>query len=112
MRNPFTQVVVWPHTLLGDDNTEQDFQKFIAEEFCDARIKFIGEHKVNKDRTDLLFYIHSEDIPKFSILRFGFGMRWLEDVMANDGSYRPPQGITPTWNEDAINEAQNDSEAS
>lgn len=105
MSNPFSQVVVWPHTLLGDDNTEADFQQFITEEF-DARIKLIGEHRINKDRTDLLFYIHSEDIPKFAVARLSWGMRWLEDVMANDGSYTPPEGIAPTWNEDAILEAK------
>jgi hypothetical protein len=27
-------------------------------------------------------------------------------VMANDGSYRPPLDVAPTWNEDAISEAQ------
>lgn len=106
MPNPFTQVVVWPHTLLGEGNTESDFQQFVTETF-DARIKLIGEHRINEDRTDLLFYIHSEDIPKFAIPRLTWGMRWLEDVMANDGSYRPPEGIAPTWNEDAITESQN-----
>lgn len=106
MSNPFTQVVVWPHTLLGEGNTEADFQKFITENF-DARIKLIGEHRISGDRTDLLFFIHSEDIPKFAVARLSWGMRWLEDVMANDGSYRPPLDIAPTWNEDAITEAQN-----
>jgi len=104
MSNAFTQVVVWPHTLFGD-NTEQDLQDFATENF-DVRIKLIGEHRINSDRTDLLFYIHSEDIPKFAVPRLNWGMRWLEDVMANDGSYRPPEGITPTWNEDAILEAK------
>jgi hypothetical protein len=106
MANLFTQVVVWPHTLLGEDNTEQDFKQFITETF-DVRVKLIGEHRINNDRTDLLFYIHSEDITKFAVPRLSWSMRWLEDVMANDGSYRPPEGIRPTWNEDAINEAQN-----
>ena len=106
MSNPFTQVVVWPHTLLGEGNTEQDFQQFITDAFG-ARIKLIGEHRINNDRTDLLFYVHSEDIPKFALARLNWGMRWLEDVMANDGSYRPPLNIAPTWNEDAINAAQN-----
>lgn len=104
MSNPFTQVVVWPHTLFGD-NTEQDLQDFATETFG-VRVKLIGEHRINEDRTDLLFYIHSEDIPKFAVPRFNWGMRWLEDVMANDGSYRPPEGIAPTWNEDAIIEAK------
>jgi hypothetical protein len=104
MTNPYTQVVVWPHTVLGD-NTEEDFTKYMTETFK-AKVKLIGEHRITKDRTDLLFYINSEDIPKFAVARLTWGMRWLEDVMANDGSYTPPEGIAPTWNEDAIIEAK------
>ena len=104
MSNKFTQVVVWPHTVLGD-NTEEDFKNYMTKTFK-SEVKLIGEHRITKDRTDLLFYINADDIPKFAVARLTWGMRWLEDVMANDGTYQPPEGIAPTWNKDAINEAQ------
>lgn len=95
----FVQVVVWPHTLIEGDF--DGFTKFMADEF-NARVSDICEHKISDDRTDAVFRIHSDDIGHFAVPRLSWGMRWLEDVMANDASYRPPQGYTPTWNEKNI----------
>jgi hypothetical protein len=86
----FTQVVVWPGTLLGN-NTPAEFEEFVSNELS-ARVKFIGEFTTGPDfddpttggREDLLFYVHTEDIPKFAVARLAYGMRWLEDVLDNE----------------------------
>ena len=88
----FTQVVVWPGTTMGA-GTPAQFELFILEELK-ARAKFIGEFTTKADfgdrspdaggRKDLMFYVHTEDIPKFAVPRFAYGMRWLEDVLDNE----------------------------
>ncbi len=93
--NRYSQVVVWPHTLLDGNIT--GFIQFIHEEFDGTRAVDVCEHKVSSDRTDVLFVVHSEDIPKFAVPRLAWGMRWLEDVMNNDESYRPPSQYKRTW---------------
>ena len=87
----FTQVVVWPGTLLGQ-NTPAEFEAFIAEEFRGTKAKCIGEVTTKPDwddpetggRVDLLFYVATEDLPKFAVARLAYGMRWLEDVLMNE----------------------------
>lgn len=93
--NRYTQVVVWPHTLLDGDIA--GFTEFIHETFNGTRIADVIEHKISDERTDVLFCIHAEDIPKFAVPRLAYGMRWLEDVMNNNSSYRPPKGYARTW---------------
>jgi hypothetical protein len=98
----FKQVVVWPHTSMGE-NTPKDFENFILEELK-THAKFIGVFTTKPDyddptsggRSDLYFYVATEDIPKFAVPRFAYGMRWLEDVLDNEsrrlqesGSYKP-----------------------
>lgn len=86
----FTQVVVWPGTLLGN-NTPEEFEQFVLDELK-TRAKLIGEFTTGPDfddattggRKDLLFYVHTEDIPKFAVPRLAYGMRWLEDVLDNE----------------------------
>ena len=86
----FKQAVVWPSILLGD-NTPEEFENFILEELK-THAKFIGEFTTGPDyddessggRNDLCFYVATEDIPKFAVPRFAFGMRWIEDVLDNE----------------------------
>lgn len=91
----FTQVVVWPGTIVGLDQI-QEFVEFMQEELG-VRVKYISELKTKADwfstyedtkgsggRNDVLFYIHSDDIEKFAIPRFQYGMQWLEDVLNNE----------------------------
>ncbi len=95
----FTQVCVWPFTICPPEDAAS-FEAFILDKFG-SRAKYIGENKVSNEQTDLLFYIASEDIPKFAVARFGVGIRWLEDVVANEsarGGYYPrPKGVETTW---------------
>jgi hypothetical protein len=95
--NKYAQVVVWPSTLLGDASQE-DFAKFISETFNGTRVKDVIEYKVNDKRTDLVFRVNAEDIPKFAVARLSWGMRWLEDVMNSENYYYcPPSGYKRCW---------------
>ena|ERR1017187_9568623 len=89
--NPFKQVCVWPGTIVGPDpETIQDMEEWFLE--LGFRIKYIEEIKTKPTpgeygtggRNDCLFYIHSEDVAKFSVPRFQFGVRWIEDVLDNE----------------------------
>lgn len=100
----FSQVVVWPGTLVGKDQVA-DFEKFMMDEFG-VRASYIEEVLTAPDRdrngypvedtggrNDLFFYVHSDDIPKFSVARLGYGMRWIEDVYSNGGGNLYPERI-------------------
>ncbi len=94
----YTQLCVWPGTVLGD-STPQELESFFLEEMK-TRIKFHAEVKTLPDidrgipvpdtggRNDLFFYVHSEDIGNFAIPRLRMGIRWWEDVVGyNDNSH-------------------------
>ena len=94
----YTQLCVWPGMNLGEC-TEQEFVDIILEMFG-ARVKYHTTVKTLPDiengravpgtggRTDMFFYVHSEDIPKFAIARLQAGIRWWEDVVGyNDNSH-------------------------
>lgn len=95
----YNQLCVWPATMLGD-TTEQEFEEYFKENF-NTRVKFEKEVLTNPDldqygqtikgtggRSDILFYVHDDDIQHFAIPRFKKGIRWWEDVVYyNDGSY-------------------------
>lgn len=94
----FEQVCVWPFTLCPPDEASA-LEQFFTDKFG-VRVRYIGENKVNDKQTDTLFYIASEDIPKFAVPRLGAGIRWLEDVMNNDETmmgYPVPKGVKRCW---------------
>jgi hypothetical protein len=94
----FEQVCVWPFTLCPPEEASA-LEQFFTDKFG-VRVRYIGENKVNDKQTDTLFYIASEDIPKFAVPRLGAGIRWLEDVMNNDETmmgYPVPNGVKRCW---------------
>lgn len=94
----FEQVCVWPFTICPPEEAVA-FESFMLERFG-VRIKYIQENKVSENQTDMLFYIASEDIPKFAVPRLGDGIRWLEDVLNNEserGYYPVPNGVKRCW---------------
>jgi hypothetical protein len=103
MDNKFTQLCVMPATTL-DGQTPKDFEDFIKDNFG-CRVKFCEQvitlpdkengHDVPETggRSDLLFYIHQDDIPKFAIKRFAIDVRWWEDVVKNRHHLIYPQSI-------------------
>ena len=91
----FDQVVVWEGTTVGEKKVS-DFESWVKDEL-DSRVQYLGEVKTLPDlydnegktgvRNDLLFSVHKEDIPKFSVKRLQYGMRWLEDVFHNGNKH-------------------------
>lgn len=112
MKNDFTQLCVWPGTVLGD-STPKDLEDFFLNEMG-VRVKYHTEVETLPDiengkavpdtggRNDLFFFIHTEDIPKFALQRFQFGIRWWEDVIVyNDNRHLYTdeflEANPPTW---------------
>ena len=102
--NPgFEQVCVWPGTLVGADKTAE-FEAFVLENLG-TRIQYLEEVQTAPDykngypvegtggRNDVLFAVHNDDVMKFAVPRFQYGMRWLEDVYGNGGGDLYPERI-------------------
>lgn len=105
--NPgFTQVVVWPGTIVGADRVDE-FEAWLLSDL-NVRGQYLEEILTNPDksdfgndvpdtggRNDVFFTVHADDIPKFSHARFAYGMRWLEDVInpQNKGSHLYPARV-------------------
>jgi hypothetical protein len=102
LKEDYTQVCVWPHTILGD-NKPEDFENFIFDEFK-VRCQFLEVIETEPDldtngdpvpetggRSDLFFAIHKEDVGKFAVPRLTLQnpIRWIEDVLAK-GNYTSP----------------------
>ena len=98
MENKFTQLCVWPGTIVGQENINE-FESFFKDEF-NVRVKYYTEIKTLPDvkngravpdtggRNDAFFYVHSDDIPGFAVKRLQMGIRWWEDVVGyNDNSH-------------------------
>lgn len=97
---PFTQVVVWPGTILHEDQVGE-FEQFMFDELK-TRVKFLETINTCPDiengcpvegtggRTDLFFAVHTDDIGHFAIPRLQFGMRWIEDVLDNEKAHGHP----------------------
>lgn len=90
----FTQVCVWPGTMLGDSTVEA-LQSYMEHNFG-TRVQFLEEITTSPDldwagrpvhgtggRVDMLFAVHEEDILKFALKRLNYGIRWIEDVYYN-----------------------------
>tara|TARA_R100000742_G_scaffold4277_1_gene1633 strand:- start:4581 stop:4916 length:336 start_codon:yes stop_codon:yes gene_type:complete len=100
MKNNFNQLVVWTGTIVGEDNAK-DFENFFKEE--GFKVKYVTEYLTLPDendttretggRNDVLFYVHDKDIPKFSVWRLNFGMKWWEDYLDNGSDKIVPQQV-------------------
>ena len=95
----FNQLCVWPGTVLGE-STPKDLEDFFKDEMG-VRVKYHTEVETLPDvddngniltgtggRNDLFFFIHDDDIGKFSVPRLQMGIRWWEDVIVyNDNAH-------------------------
>ena len=116
MDNQFEQIVVWTGTTLGNSGPE-DFEEFFKEE--GFRIQFAKQFMTLPDpgedpresggRSDILFYIHNQDIPKFSVWRLQHGMRWWEDYLDNGSDKIVPVEILDEFKYNWTKEVQNGS---
>lgn len=109
---PFSQVVVWQGTIVGLA-AAAEFEKFILEELG-TRAKYLkdvltkpdlGEHGSpipgTGSRCDALFAVHEDDVKKFALPRFKYGMRWLDDVFGNGNGHLYPAWVAEllSWNQ-------------
>ena len=102
--NPnFTQVCVWPGTLVGTDK-QAEFEQWVQETF-NVRVQYLEEVATAPDmrngfpvegtggRNDLFFAVHDEDVMRFAVPRLQFGMRWLEDMYGNGHGALYPERV-------------------
>jgi len=88
----YNQLVLWIGTIVGEENIEE-FEKYFEEQFG-FRVKYFKEFKLLNEYENncVLFYIHSEDIPKFSLFRIQTNdMKWFEDYVENNISEIPSE---------------------
>lgn len=95
----YTQLCVWPGTVLGE-STPQDLENFFLNEMK-TRVKYHTEVQTLPDldedgnpdpetggRNDLFFYVHADDVATFAVPRLQMGIRWWEDVVGyNDNRH-------------------------
>mgnify|MGYP003134041812 CR=1 FL=1 len=101
----FNQLCVWQGVTLPE-NEYEEFTDFFASDL-DTRIKLAEVVLTNPDldegepipetggRSDILFYVHDEDVATFALKRLQLGgIRWWEDVVShNDNSHLYDQEV-------------------
>ena len=93
-RENFSQVCVWPGTIVTDQQI-QEFEGYFKEN--GFRVQYLETllTSPNRDengatvsetggRHDVFFAVHSDDVMKFAIPRLQMGIRWIEDVLDNE----------------------------
>jgi hypothetical protein len=114
--NPgFTQVCVWPGTIVGADMVEQ-FTQFFQEEMG-VRVQYLEEIVTGPDwvdgqavadtggRNDCFFAVHSDDVGQFAVPRLSMGIRWLEDMYSNRHGDLYPARVVEYMSWDGYQEA-------
>ena len=98
-------LAIWPQVLMQKDDHDS-VQDFMSNMGCKDPVRIIGcvqtlpnyEHREDEypetgGRIDLAFYFHNEDIYKIAVRRLTHGIRWWEDVVANEIEHGLSQGI-------------------
>ena len=89
-------LTVWPGTIVEEGDEEkvmQFFDKALGIEpvivGCVRTLPDLEHRGMEKPetggRSDFFFYVEMEDISRFAVPRFQFGMRWWEDIFYNEG---------------------------
>ena len=89
-------LTVWPGTIVEEGDEEKVMQFF--DKALGIEPVIVGcvrtlpdpEHRGMEKpetggRSDFFFYVKGEDISRFAVPRFQFGMRWWEDIFFNEG---------------------------
>ena len=83
------QLVVWQGIEIGEDRVAE-FEQWLADE--GFKCTYVEEYLTLPDaddpentggRNDVLFEVDGMDVPEFAEWRLQYGMRWWEDVVAN-----------------------------
>lgn len=99
----FNQLCVWEGTLVGKEEVKE-FEKFFLNEMG-TRVKYMEEVETlptpnvpnTGGRNDVFFYVHDDDIMKFSVPRLSLGIRWWEDVLGNGNGELYPQNVLANY---------------
>lgn len=105
----FEQVCVWSGTTVGADMVAE-FEAFVLDKLG-TRVQYLEEVLTAPDykngfpvegtggRNDVLFAVHRDDIGRFAVPRFQYGMRWIEDVYGNGHGALYPERVAEyqTW---------------
>lgn len=90
----YTQVCVWPGTIVEPEEIEE-FQQFLKQnmdvdvQYLETIVTFPNKDENGNDisgtggRHDVFFAIADKDIGKFAIPRLSLGIRWIEDVLSS-----------------------------
>lgn len=89
-------LTVWPGTIVEEGDEEkvmQFFDKALGIEpvivGCVRTLPDLEHRNMEKPetggRSDFFFYVKDEDISRFAVPRFQYGMRWWEDIFYNKG---------------------------
>ena len=95
----YNQLCMWPGVTL-EGSAPKELEDFFQDKMG-VRVKYHAEVSTLPDldssgnqipdtggRSDLFFFIHDEDVPKFAVPRLQMGIRWWEDVIKyNDNSH-------------------------
>lgn len=108
IKNCYNQLCVWQGCLMPEsENPIEVFTEFFKD-VLHVRVKFCEQVWTNPNidengnpiegtggRSDLLFYIHDEDIPKFATKRLEYDIRWWggDVVFNNKGGYLYSQEV-------------------
>lgn len=93
----YSQVCVWPGTVVGQDDIKQ-FEQWLLHEFnvraiyCEEVVTLPSRDEEG-GRNDLFFRVHEEDIMNFATRRLAYGIRWWEDVLDNGGGKLYPPSV-------------------
>lgn len=96
----FDLVCVWPATLVGKERVAE-FEDWFKNEFG-IECQYLEEVETLPDldedgntveetggRNDLFFAIKCNDVPKFAVKRFAYGIRWASDALSQDKEIYP-----------------------
>lgn len=86
----FNELYVWIGSSLGCSEIEF---KNVMFSFLGLRIKFCESVRTN-GRTDLLFYIHDEDIQKLDKTQFKTCIKRLDDIICSNKLYFNSSTVT------------------
>jgi len=109
----YTQLCCWPGITI-EGITDEQFEKNMLKIFgvrvkmAEATLTLPDKDDNGNDipntggRSDLLFYVHNEDVQKFALPRLQAGIRWWEDVIKynNDAHLYTKEILKkykPTW---------------
>lgn len=104
LKEGFSQVCVWPGTVMDDSRSEEFEQWFLDN--VEVRVQYLETILTNPDkdkqglpvpetggRQDVFFAIHNDDLMKFVLPKLQLGARWLEDVYGNKQGYLYPRRV-------------------